>query len=580
LLKILDDPLEGGTNILPYRLTFAFGGLLLYKIGIFPSFMDNQKILRHTLFHCYLKFSEKAKMEKIIPVNTAKEISEITSKDIENKLLEVQNFLKIFIVFDKYLRPEENKEIALTYVLSQLYHFSKQQCDRIAEFLKNKNYGLMSLSDKNKNLFLIFVMSELIYFLQNGLLDVSFSGHPKEVVFYPSKRSQGRLRLFWLNELINFYSDVADRQIMMNTCKQIENFDRAKQELTDVLVDYILDKTFSIKTNMFRQAIRQSSQFRLLREVVMISVYAESFNSIDIERLIKKSRINEQTIYFLKDVLDKDAGEDLASLSNFIRIDNFKIYRGGLNFRYGLRKFAGRALDMFEEDNLLKNIRGTLGESFEKSYILNELKSFEFLGYTSHGEFKPSTNSVITGYDIDLILRDEYLNLYYLLQVKYWFSSTPTYLSERVKFFNGDQVQKGVGKQLKILKDNLDEPSIREKLKNRGLSGVTKQNSYFILLHNIPFLNFYEDDGILFYEWNLLRNILQKGRMTLVDGKEIKETSSKVRLPLNSPEKIADAYFELMDSQKNIEFKKQWELYQRAWISFKIGYLNIRTKLI
>jgi hypothetical protein len=223
-------------------------------------------------------------------------------------------------------------------------------------------------------------------------------------------------------------------------------------------------------------------------------------------------------------------------LSNFVVYEDRFFKRGNQQFKFGLKKLAGIVLE--ESLTESKDPKGDIGKSFEADYILNYLKSLNFFGYESYGVFKPSPAARIRGYDIDVILKDTKENLFFFIQVKYWFNNLPIHLDEKIKFFNGNDVRDKVFRQLVKLKENIEEEEIRNKLLDLGLEDARKDNSYFILLHNVPFLNFYEYAGVIFYEWNSFRNLLQQGRVfaTHFEGdreKSLSQTNATERIPIH-----------------------------------------------
>jgi len=320
-----------------------------------------------------------------------------------------------------------------------------------------------------------------------------------------------------------------------------------------------------------------------LREGCKLLSYTSFFVlawKVAIDFLINQVGINTHTISILKTIVENDITDTLTSADNFIQFKGSNIAQRNLSFRYGLRRIVGRMFDLPKSGSTLRDFKGDLGKSFQK-YVLDELESLNYMGYKSFEGFKHGSKSPIKGYDIDLILYDEQMNIYYFIQAKYWFSLSPTYLSERFKFFNGDKMQDGITRQLNTFRKNLEEPELRDKLRHHGITGATKQNSYFILLHNIPFLNFYESDGVYLYEWNFLRNIIENCRTAFVglgDNKKIWEAQSSNRVPLHDLNAIVDEYFK-MEAMSGA-LRQRWEYYKNAWVFFELEQLRIRAKLV
>jgi hypothetical protein len=575
LLKLLDDPLKDGQKLISYKPFWARIGRLLLKLGFPIPFVNS--LMRHALFHAYVSAAEKVAKIINLPVmceNNTKPSIDDTIKAIG----EIQKFFNLGIRFPKPPEPHIKND-ADAYISLQLEHIVGYQCNRVSEYINNKQFNLFAISQKNKDIFLVFFTSEMIFLLQNNLLNVSIDWMRREVVLRPTMRLLSQLRLYWFNEAFEFTSNVASLGMLHMVYKDI-NLDRHMSNVrVDWLIDYFLDKIFSIKASRLERAIFDSEQFQSFREIIAVCSFVEYFKSVNIDFLVNQAQISLRTIKLLKDTVGNNKTDILTSPGNFILFNNHKIIRGNLSFRYGLRLTIGRLFDLPYPGNTLKDFRGDLGISFEK-YVLSELKSLYHMGYKSFEGFKPDAKSPIRGYDIDLILYDEKNNIYYFIQVKYWFSASPTYLSERFKLFNGDKIQDGITRQLQVLKENFENPVIRNKLRHHGISGATKQNSYFILLHNIPFLNYYESDGIYLYEWNLLRNIIKNCRVSFVGvgNEKIWDAHSSARIPLHNLQAIVDEYFKMEDMSE--ELHQRWDYYKNAWVLYELNNLRIRAKLI
>ena len=167
---------------------------------------------------------------------------------------------------------------------------------------------------------------------------------------------------------------------------------------------------------------------------------------------------------------------------------------------------------------------------------------------------------------------------FYFIQVKYLLSVLPKFLVERINTLGRNPLQKGFDPQLLSLRKNFNDPSIKEKLRNSGLEGATLENSHFILLHNLPFLSFYESQGVLFYEWNLLRNILQDGKIYWSGNKGSGVTSSGDKFELHESKKIMNSYF--TEQNHRGALSKQFNLYQSSTISIKYDDINIECPLL
>lgn len=112
--------------------------------------------------------------------------------------------------------------------------------------------------------------------------------------------------------------------------------------------------------------------------------------------------------------------------------------------------------------------------------------------------------------------------------------------------------------------------SIRKKLgqqKYKGLERATNENSHFVFLHNIPFLNFYQSDGIYFYEWNLFRNLMQGAK---VNFKQHGIPGAEVRKPfmLHDLEAALGAYID--DQCPKTSIGPDFEVFSNSLVQLKV----------
>ena len=210
--------------------------------------------------------------------------------------------------------------------------------------------------------------------------------------------------------------------------------------------------------------------------------------------------------------------------------------------------------------------------------MIDYIQSINGNRYIVHPGFKAGTNAKIKKYDIDLVIEDSHHNTFYFIQAKYRLSDQPTFLSEQYEVMQKDDFHKGYALQLLSLKNNLADKSIRDKLNGLRLSAATEKNSHFILLHNMPFLNFHQIHGIYFYEWNLFRNLLKNGKIHVNQNLQIKEEYTLTDEQLCEPDRIVDAYFG--ESASGRQNTINYLLYLKTQVTYRLGHLKIRSDII
>ena len=440
--------------------------------------------------------------------------------------------------------------------------------DRIKE---NHNLRIENIETeiiKHPVLVISYFLTEILYYLYAGILELEYKN--KYYILKLKDKNKLKLKSYWMSEILEYNTKKRDKEELLKYDLIVNN--KISKTLSNKIIYYIFDKFLSLQLKYLDNSILQNEKFIFLKQLVLFASIFEYFvlngrKTIHIKEILKMKVFNKEIIDFLIKYLDKE------EQFYFIRYKNNKFHRGTLEFKFGIRNYIKQMMQLKDiewKNNSIDtmDLGGILGEAFEKQYILKFLKinleKYNFKVFEK--ELKAGTNAKIKGYDTDIVLYDEKFKLYYFIQVKFKFFSNYTYLHERIKFFNGEFIQKGIN-QLLVLRDNFNEPSIREKLKNNKLGDATLENSYFILLHNVPFLNFYEHTGIYFYEWNLLRNILQDGYIETIENNFIKSEETTKSFKLFDIESILNYY---VNSDQRIKQKFEW--YEECF--YNIRFMN------
>jgi hypothetical protein len=556
----------------------------MLKLGVFRTVKSKKAIINLTL-GAFSNVVSAAKIEiEDIGAIVTNEIGTISYTESEQHARSLLHEMQRYFRRDVALEWSERSEIGglidkyIDTCQLSIYEYNKS---RVSEKL-NINLNGLELFPKFPNLWLVFYFSEILYFLLNDDFKATFS--QGVVILAPHEKYDISFRRDWLSGDSEGNSNIAD----LLSLKSRENFiyrSRITLENSEDIVTMCLDKIFSLKSSMLSEKLQNCKDLVTLKEIVLFSACVECAsykeNYIPESFFRKRTDIRDKTINSLIAVLRKDRKDkSIASLENFVLYENRFFKRGLQNFKFGLKKLAGAVLKESLTD--LKDPKGDIGKSFEADYILNYLKGLDYFGYKARGEFKPRTGSKYK-YDIDLVLEDVEQKLFFFIQVKYWFSNLPIYLDEQIKFFNDkNKVQHAVAHQIAALKDNMDERSIRDKLIACGLGGARKSNSYFILLHNIPFLNFYEFSGVIFYEWNVLRNILQNGRVFVQKYERgVEKAAGHIyatdKVPLHKPYELMNSDFGREDIYGN-SISVKWDLHKNSWDSFSLNGVKFMVR--
>ena len=552
-----------------YQLIFYFNNIPFFKKYI-------QKRISKKLFRNDLKYL----LDNEINIDDKNELSLSKNK---NKLLNL--FSEIFSIdylnegnsFLLEKQKNEEKVIKLEYLI-----------DRIKEQSEYRHFNQFEIV-RNKNLIVLFFCSELLYYVETGLFNISLKNDEYMITLNYEKIND--FKTYWLTEILEFNTNMVDNIVFKGIASILK---KKKSNIPEnkiiKLVDYVFDKVFQLQPKFFSQNFLLSEQFIFFRNIILFSSLVECFkineiNRIKIKEIEKLEIFNKEFLDFLIDFLDYEVLKKHSF--QFVYIKNSYIYRGDLSFKYGVKKLARTLIDkksfkLRKNSNKTKDFLGLLGDFFEQNYVYNYLQKDEYKNLDLFGELKPNSKSKIKGYYIDLIIHEKNLGIYYFIQVKFKFDFSPIYLGEKIKFFNSSEF-KHWKEQLTNLKINFNDESIRKKLeshKNKNgnnLSNANLNNSYFILLHNLPYLNFLNSDGVFLYEWNLFRNILDGCRINRYDKNgSLIEIQKVIDFPmLHKPNQLVDTYI-----NEREDFKNTFELYEKAYWSFKIDKKRVISKLI
>ncbi|MFO6425041.1 hypothetical protein [Motilimonas sp. KMU-193] len=579
LLEFVANPISNIEYLYAEEKSTSLLGKILYRLPPLRKFISerDKRIIFEKLYCSYLKEAKRSIEDlKANPTNLRNQ------NFIENILEEFTSFFRIGLLLDKSYDSEVfDEDLASVYLRVNLITKLEYHCNRIAESLDLTEDYFHSIAS-NEKLWISFFLSEAYLLLRNNILSLSFKSN--EIIFKPSKTFEGRVKGYWISEILESNSKISDMKAYHDISAFLGKNSAIPKEIAETAIDYVLDKVFSINSKYVTRDIRVNQKYLFLRELIFFSLVLECCSllgkgSKERQFFLESSNITNESLLFIDQQLSTASDARIDNKEGFVYKVSDSIYkRGSLGFKYGLRKFAGILLGVKQKQLKGRDFKGELGDFFEVDYVLNYLKELDYFGYTPFDGFKSGNKAEIKGYDVDIVLHDSKNDIFYFIQVKYRFSALPTYLSEQFKLFNEESFKKGYLKQLLTLKENFDHQSIRNQLFNRGLGGAKSENSHFILLHNLPFLNFYEHKGVHFYEWNLLRNILQDGMIHWRKDDEFGDTSTSDELQLHKPDEIIDSY--LSNSVNGKDLQQQFDLFKRSKCVFSFGAKNVQCQML
>lgn len=457
-----------------------------------------------------------------------------------------QNLKILSDVFDIHFKesiPDYAKKAVVAFIEKHKAAKVEYHCNRVMEVYPMSGQGAFPLRNF-LNVWRLFFLSETLFLIETGQMSVNT--HRSGFVVKRNEKMLTETSAYWIAETSESTSNIADK-IMLSLNKQPGEMPRAisAQQLMSY-VAFVMDKVFSIQADYLPSDIRRTESYRLFWDAIAFAILVDlfclnHFGSIEKYEIHRRRLIREENLEFIDSILSSLDSLRFGDATGFVSADADRYHRGRLNFKYGIKKFVGVILHNFKEKTN-ESFFGLYGKSFESDFILRKIREFGGAIYTVFEGFNPrSHKSLVKNYDIDVIIHNRSKDKFYFIQVKYFASFIPTYLSEQCAFMNDRRFKRGI-RQLLGLKGRLNEKSIRQILENKGLAGATNENSHFLLVHNIPFLNFYEHEGVILYEWNLLRNLLSGGSWTQFSEDNIEEGCMNIDFDFEDPLDCATRY--------------------------------------
>jgi hypothetical protein len=567
LLKFVTNPMANLESMQQARPRPSWASRLLYRIPRLRHWISKDQVELLLLEKILLGLKAAG---EALPRTLFEEEASLDENTVDIYLGALDRYFSIVhIGVDHSLLSKQQSE--------QLEGFRKRQAftkfeytnNRISESLKLRaEHNLAIVS--NKELWLTYYLAEAYFLIVKGVMDV----HLVRGTLYisPSEKISQRLRAYWLAEIIEENTKLSDMNMMLMPLAEFQRKSKLSAQVEEFLIDSLMDKYLSIHVDYVPEKMLANPQYQLLRELVCFSLY------IELSTMLRQSAVSvaqmrcyvsPATLAMIDSCL-QGKSPTLDSVSSFVERIGEAYHRGPVKLKYGVKQLIRQVLH--------KDFSSQLGGFFEKDYIMNYVRRIEDPRFVLHKGFKAEKNAAVDGYDIDFVLQDVEDNLYYFVQVKYKSFDLPIYFSEQCRLMDDENFRKGFDKQLLRLKHNMAEPSIRQKLKGLGLSGAQVENSHFILLHNVPFLNFYEVEGVYFYEWNLFRNLLQNGRVHYVRGHDVTQRHLLDKPRFHRPDELVQAFFD--QGQHAAEMNWAFQLFERTYARFAYDDLDVLCKIM
>ncbi|HGE2280206.1 hypothetical protein [Pseudomonas aeruginosa] len=565
LLRFLLNPMGNLESMQKTRPKPSLKSRLLYRIPKFRHFISEEQVGRLLLERIVQNL---ALVKEALPRTLFEERTPLDENTIETYLGALNSYFSIIYIDADHGSPSTELHDQLEPPRKhQLFTKFEYTNNRISESLKLRAEHNLAIV-KNKDLWLNYYLAEAYFLIANGLMIAHLSGNT--LCISPSEKFSQRLKAYWLAEISEESTKLSDMNTMLIFLPEFERNRILPAQAEEFLINNLMDKCLSIHADYVPTKMLSNPQYQLLRELVCFSLYLELATmlrkpAVSVEQM--RCYVSPATLAMIDNSL-QGKSPTLDCVSSFVERIGNDYHRGPVKLKYGLKKLIKQVLH--------KDFSSQLGVFFEKDYIMNYLQKLRDPRFVLHKGFKAENNAAIDGYDIDFVLQDIEENLYYFVQVKYKAFDLPIYFYEQCRLMGDENFRKGFDRQLLRLKHNMTEPSIRQKLNGLGLNSAQAENSHFILLHNVPFLNFHEVDGVFFYEWNLFRNLLQNGLVHYTNGYNFTQKNLLDKPRLHRPDEIVQAFFD--QGPHAGEMSLAYQLFERTYARFSYDDLDVLCK--
>ena len=502
-------------------------------------------------------------------ISFSKPKKEIRDKDILDCLKE---YFYIGVYFDTKKEMESCGEDYIKKVINKEHNTKlNYQLVRIfenAEFSSEQSKLIITETE----LFLIYLCSELLFFLDVGWLNIQLKND--EYKIFPSKEGKENLSLYWLSAII----DEEFLKVTYESITAVSNAIIKSKPISQSKLHKVCDATayylFSIKTDFVSYGSQKQQNdffYSSLKFVMIIECFSLSGkNKVSIDFISQIKLISDKHLHWILEYLKTKSNS--LSFSENIHIENSMIIRGIKSFKVSSTQFISSILQYQNHkngysDNLLYDLNEN-NISSVKNYF-NNVNRQEFHIFDGFELCLSNEKKMI----IDLVLYNKKEKNYYFVNLNMDIEITPSSIAEMGSTEKQRQIKNAV-KDLTEFKHALGHSSIQKELSKHQIINATFTNSYFIIFHNKAHFNFIESQGIILYEWRIFNYIFQS--LNRNESGSIYQNNKK--LPsLYAVDKIIKQYLE---NANNNSVKKRLEIHKNAFSFFKLGNKSVIAKTI
>lgn len=409
------------------------------------------------------------------------------------------------------------------------------QIDRLLESFGVDGCSGETLRSELNEFISFYFFSEALFFVLVGMAAVEFDDNRIIVKPESQERVKELHRKWFANywEQLSSMASIAYFDLLPKGADKDENFNQK----ISLFGQLLRDKIFSIpadelpcKLNRL-ESVQWISKICNLAALCMWCQLKNNMNCAPYE-LIEKLGISGSDIDQLMSLVKKRSQPDRVFSKNAkgVKIEN-------PNIANRLRIIINDIANLISENKLNQLI----GDFFEKEYVSKYFLRDELrdkykvhLGILAHeiegNEFKP---------DVDFILEDLRRNVFYFIQVKYLRIGGKVYISGDLEHLVSGKLSKGIS-QLVDAEKAMNCGKLSKPLNKRGLHNCNKDNSFFLLIHNVSNFDFCVwPSGIVSYEWNSVRNLFKDGEIYFGHSKSSPSHWKHIQpLPVERPDDL------------------------------------------
>ncbi len=389
------------------------------------------------------------------------------------------------------------------------------QIDRLLESFGVDGCSGKTLRSELNDFISFYFFSEALFFVLVGMAVVEFDDDRIIVKPESQERVKELHRKWFANywEQLSSMASIAYFDLLPKGADKDKNFN----QIISLFGQGLRDKIFSIPADELPGKLNRLESVQWISKICNLAalcMWCQLKNNMNCApyELIEKLGISGSDIDQLMSLVKKRSQPDRVFSKNAkgVKIENSSITNQ-------LRIIINDIANLISENKLNQ----LLGDFFEKEYVSEYFLRDELRdkykvhpGILAHeiegNDFKP---------DVDFILEDSRRNVFYFIQVKYLRIGGKAYISGDLEHLVSGKLSKGIS-QLVDAEKAMNCGKLWKPLNKRGLHNCNKDNSFFLLIHNVSNFDFCVwPSGIVSYEWNSVRNLFKDGEINFGHSK-------------------------------------------------------------